>query len=368
MYILHQGQRLYPDRPGNPPLHQINWIGQGGQISQIIHECLNGEDVPGIQITIIDQGMEAWSLSRGSVDRRRKTRLENHHVFRLASITKTFTASLMFLLKEEGLIDFDNPVSDYFPDFPNASQIKIKELLNHSSGLKDLLSFPDILMTSTMNANEVWDPMGIAKTVLKKKFVFTPGTDYKYSNSNYLLLGLIAEEVTGEPLDQLFEKYLFNRCGISGITSNPVQPAPDDLISGYDRAFIPTPGWFEVTRKNTAFSSAAFASGNLVSNSESLAWFYHKLFNGEIIQPTSLADMVKFAVSDHPDSEYQTYFGNGIFQFDLNGEVYYGHEGQFIGFDNVVVHQPETSLTIALLANVSTYEKFALVKQILAVL
>ncbi len=337
-------------------------------IARKICDCLNEQDVPAIQITIIDSFENSWTLTTGTADRKRNIPVEDHNQFRLASITKTFIAVLTFQLIEEGKLTPETSVSQFFPDFENAEQINISHLLNHSSGLKDLLTLPDILMTSTSNTTKIWDPYSIAETVLDKKLKFTPGTDNQYSNSNYLLLGLIAKEVSNTELNELLQEKLFNPAGFTGFTFHPEVSASGDLISGYDRKFIPIPGLYELTRENTSFASAAYASGNLIANSVESALFFHALFNEQIISSYSLTQMKTFAQPKNPDNEYLANFGNGLFQYELNGKTYIGHEGQFIGFDNVMVHQPESNMTIVLLANVSTYEKFGLLKEILSVL
>ena len=334
-------------------------------IANSICSALNNEDVPGIQVSIIDSLGHAWTLSLGTTDKKRKNNLEDNNKFRLASMTKPFIATLIFKLIEEGQLNLENKVSDYFPDYTNASKITIANLLNHSSGLKDLLTLPDILLTSTSNTTKVWNPNEIAETILKKDLKFTPGTENQYSNSNYLLLGLIAKIITGKELDVLLAEKLFNPNGISGITFNPIQVAPSDLISGYDRKFIPYLGLYELTSKNTSFSSAAYASGNLVANSSDAAIFFHKLFMGEIINQNSLNKMLQFTQVVNSENEYQTYFGNGMFKYQLQNETYYGHEGQFIGFDNVVVFNPQRKFTVVLLGNLSTYNKFQLLIEIL---
>lgn len=338
---------------------------KAANISSSICNCLNTEGIPGIQISIIDSLGEEWTLSTGTVDKKRNTSLKDYHQFRLASVTKTFIAALIFKLEEEGKLSLEDKVSQYFPKYVNASKITIAQLLNHSSGVKDLLRLPDILLTSASNTSKVWNPNTIAETVLKKDLLFTPGTDNQYSNSNYLLLGLIAKQVSGKELDELLGEELFLPENVSGITFNPIQKAPNELISGYDRKFIPLPGTYELTKESTSFSSAAYASGNLVANSSNAAQFFYKLFNGQIISQESLNKMQQFTTAQNPDSEYLSRFGLGLFEYNLNNETYYGHEGQFIGFDNIVIYQPRTKVTVVLLANISTYKKFDLLKDIL---
>ena len=195
-------------------------------ISNSICDCLNEEDIPAIQISIIDSLNSLWTLTTGTIDRKRNSPANNDHKFRLASITKSLIAVLTFKLIEEGIIDLDSKVSDYFPDYGNADKITIAHLLNHSSGIKDLLRLPGILLTSTSNTSKIWNPHNIAETVMGKDLRFEPGTDNQYSNSNYLLLGLIIKEATGTELDKLQYEKLFAPTGLTGFTFHPVENAP----------------------------------------------------------------------------------------------------------------------------------------------
>jgi len=349
------------DLPVTPFIDNVTAL----KISNSICDCLNKEDVPAIQISIIDSLSNVWTLSTGTIDRKRESPVNDNHRFRLASITKSFIAILTYKLIEEGTINLDSKVSEYFPDYGNADNITIAHLLSHSSGIKDLLTLPDVLLTSTSNTTKIWNPYSMAETVMDKDLRFEPGSDNQYSNSNYLLLGLIAKEATGEELDKLLKEKLFATSGLSGFTFHPVEDAPSNLINGFDRKFIPKPGFYELTKDNTSFSSAAYASGNLIATSEETARFFRALFDEQIITAPSLAQMTSFTTVSDPDNKYLAHFGNGLFEYHLNGEVHYGHEGQFIGFDNVAVYDPEKKMTVVMLANVSVYEKFGLLKEIL---
>jgi D-alanyl-D-alanine carboxypeptidase len=334
-------------------------------ISALICNSINEEDIPAIQITIVDSLGTAWNLTTGSTDKKRTIPATDDHVFRLASVTKPFVAALTFKLIEEGYFTLDTKVAEYFPESSAIENVTIAHLLDHSSGIKDLLTLPDVLLTSTSNTTKVWDPNRIAEVVLNDALQFDPGTDHRYSNSNYLLLGLIANEVTGEELHLLLREYLFEPLGLSGFTFHPVENSPENLVHGYDKKLIPKPGFYELTPENTSFSSAAYASGNLMATSETTALFFHHLFDGQLLTDTSLDQMATFSTGANPRNEFLSEFGSGLFQYTLNGEVYVGHEGQFIGFDNIMVYHPLKRITIVMLANLSTYEKFDLLNEIL---
>jgi D-alanyl-D-alanine carboxypeptidase len=326
---------------------------------------LNEEDVPAIQISVVDSLQNIWTLTSGSIDRNGSKRADDNSQFRLASITKPFVAALIFKLIEMNVINLETYISEYFPPYGNAGKVKIKHLLNHSSGIEDFFALPELIPSSVSNPAKVWDPSTVAGIVLDKELKFEPGTDNQYSNSNYLLLGLIARKSTGKELNQLLNDLIFAPVGLTGFTFHPVDETPSELVSGFDREFIKKPEYYELTGENTSFSSAAYASGNMISNSRQTALFFHTLFNGKILSPASLNQMTTFTTAMNPYNEYFSRFGSGLFEYNLNGETYVGHEGQFIGFDHIVVYHPARKMTIAILSNVSVFDKYKLLKAIL---
>ena len=333
-------------------------------IAEVTCKYINDEKVPAIQITIIDSTGKRWSLSSGTADKKRKNPVTDESIFRLSSITKTFTASIIFKLFEEGKLSVDNKLTDFFPEYTNAPDVTIKNLLDHSSGIKELLTLPGVLMRSTLNTKKIWDIKQIVKTISRKKLDFATGKDHKYSNTNTVLLGLIAEKISGRKMAELYRDYLFNDLNIHNIFFSPYEGTPEGLISGYDRKLLPTPGLYEISAKNTAWATSAFTSGALVATSSETAWFYHNLFMGKILSGNSLAIMKSFEPANKPDNEHLKYFGRGLFKWDINGNTYWGHEGVFVGFDNIAGFREKDKTAIVILANVSSFNKFGLFAEI----
>ncbi len=346
------------------PVNAFITADKASEIANEVCGCINSEKVPAIQISIIDSVGRIWTLSSGSSDLKRKNLINDESIFRLASITKTFTATVILKLIEDGQLSFDTKLTDYFPEFVNAQNVTIKNLLNHSSGIKELLMLPYILTNSTLFTDKIWDVNDIIKTISKKKTVFETDTDHQYSNTNFVLLGLIAEKVTGKKMAVLYDEIIFSPLAITNIKLLPQQQKPDFLISGYDRKLLPTPGIYEITPDNTAWSSNAFTSGALVGNTKSTSIFYHNLLLGRIIKNASLNAMKSFEQPVLNESEFLNQFGLGLFKYEINGNTYFGHEGLFIGFDNITCFREIDKTTIVILGNISSFEKFQLLKKI----
>lgn len=333
-------------------------------ITELTCLCINKEDVPAVQISIIDSIGNVWTLSMGNADKKRKTILTDQHIFRLASITKVFTGTVIFNLIDEGKLSLSDKLIDFFPAYANAPNVTIGHLLDHSSGIKELLTLPDILMSGTINIDKVWDINQIVSTIAQKKLVFETGTDHEYSNTNTVLLGLIAEKVTGLKMVEIYHEYIFNDLNLYNTLFSPYEGKPDKLISGYDRKLLPIPGLYEVTANNTAWATSAFTSGALVSNSRETALFFHQLLMGNILSESSLKEMKTFGVAKNPQDEHLEYFGKALFKWEVNGNVYFGHEGLFVGFDNIAGFREKDKTTIVILSNISSFNKFELLSEI----
>ena len=134
--------------------------------------------------------------------------------FRIASNTKTFTAALIVLLAQDGKLKFSDPVSDYVPDVPDGENITIAELLKMRSGLFNYTGAPDLSDTLDSDPGKAWTPQEVLAIAFRRPPNFAPDTSYEYSNTNYALLGLVAEKVGGRPLAQQFKDRLFGPVGL----------------------------------------------------------------------------------------------------------------------------------------------------------
>src|SRR5215470_37669 len=155
--------------------------------------------------------------------------------FRIASNTKTMTAAVIVLLAQEGKLGLGDPVSKYLPDVPNGDKITIAELLKMRSGLYNYNDAPELSASLDRDPTRVWSPHDVLAIAFKHAPYFPPGTAFRYCNTNYVLLGLIAEKLDGKPLASCFQDRLFGPLGLKetllpASTSNTI---PDPYSHGY---------------------------------------------------------------------------------------------------------------------------------------
>ena len=225
------------------------------------------------------------------------------HRLLLASSTKTFVATVVLVLIEDGALSLDNRLDNWFPDVPNAAQITIRQLLSHTSGIPDYLTPENRLRfaTTALERQPVGGPgftpdelFDLASTMQP---AFEPDASFAYSNSNTVLLGAIVEAITGAPLHEVLQERLFAPLGLESFHIAGVEPAPSAWGPGYTfeyaEVFGGTDGPLEFDQHmSMLIASTGWASGALVGTAGDAARFQQALVHGETLQPATLAEMV----------------------------------------------------------------------------
>ena len=231
--------------------------------------------------------------------------------FRAASNTKTMTAAVIVLLAQEGKLGFDDPVSKYVQGVPNGDDITIAELLKMRSGLYNYTSAPELAESLDRDPTRVWTPEELLAIAFKRPPVFAPGAEYEYCNTNYVLLGLIAEKIEGAPLAKIFQDRLFGPLGMKhtllpASTSNAIpEPYAHGYLYGsssYALADAPYPadlqaaakaGTPQAQRRHMAESFLCLAAGGVISTADDLATWMRALVGGKVFDADYSAPMAR---------------------------------------------------------------------------
>lgn len=338
---------------GKRPMHAIQaYIGQGDRVARLAVGFADGDTV----------------------------RAHPEDQFKVASITKTMTAVVILQLAEEGALALDAPAATYLTAVPYVrihaihryndtlygEQITVEQLLNHRSGIADL--FEDAMvrfyLSELLHKKRVWSTEKLLarfyKYNLPKKAHFKPGTGYRYSDTNYFLLGLIAQQVTGKTLAELYRERIFQPLGLNATYFEYYEPPRPNGHTTHQ--FL----WrINVTRKlNTSYD---WAGGGVVSTCGDLARFLEGLFANQLFEkPETLARMVADIPHRFPTGKTTSY-GYGINRYLYNDTVFYGHGG-FWG--SQVMYSPEKKLVFCANVNqanpVKTFNSRALISDLLA--
>jgi D-alanyl-D-alanine carboxypeptidase len=244
------------------------------------------------------------------------TALDGDSPFAIASITKTFTAALVLQLVEEGRLGLDDSVAAHLPDAGLAPEITVRHLLQHTSGLADLLA----PMREPMAADPQRRWTGAEVIARLGSRWFAPGAGYAYSNSNYVLLGMLVERVYNRPFEQVLERHLLR----------PLDLDETGVLLAPDAPPLMPPAW----------ASAFGTSGYMYSSPSDLLEWALALYGGRVLQPETLAEMLRFN-----EDEY----GLGSEAVHLGDRVGIGHSGLLRGYTSLMVHLPGERVTLALI-------------------
>ena len=342
--------------PPNPSLLS-GWGTMPEETAARLQSVLDGEvnrlSLPGLQAAIQNDAGETWYGVSGTVDPGRHIPLQQDHILRIGSVTKTFTAVVILQLAEEGCLSLDDPLALWFPEFPNADEITIRDLLSQRSGIYNYLENPQVL-ASLLSPRYVWQTQALID-IASQAQPHEMG-EYYYSNTNYVLLGLIAEQVTGQDAAILYRQRIIEPLGLQSTWFVPYETTPANLISGYDRDMTPLPGLYEFKPSSFSAATAAFTSGAIASTAEDLLKFYMGLFSGKLLSPILLEKMTTFHDASDPGTPQLTGYGLGLFRLEIHGEVVWASLGEFIGFMTMVAYSPSEHDTVAMIGNLSLFD------------
>jgi len=292
--------------------------------------------------------------------------------FRIASNTKTMTAALIVLLAQDGKLKFSDPVSDYVPTVPNGENISVAMLLKLRSGLYGYTNDPALATAMDTEPGKAWTPQEVLDIAFRHPPQFAPDASYEYSNTNYALLGLVAEKVGGRPLAEQFAERLFGPVGLKQ-TSLPAaddtsMPAPYSHGYMYGGSFYaladdPYPadmqaaaqaGTLQPTDYTNQNSSYATAAGGAISTADDLATWMKALVTGKVFNADYQQQWMTSLQAEEPGVPNGQQYGYGITyqRFGPNAAMYY-HGGELPGFNSFMGYDPDNDVTLVIWTNLT---------------
>ncbi|CRK56573.1 D-alanyl-D-alanine carboxypeptidase [Alloactinosynnema sp. L-07] len=281
----------------------------------------------GVQVRITD-GRVSFTARSGVAEVGKIRPVPTNGHFRIGSITKTFVSTVVLQLVGEGKIGLDTPISTYLPGLlPDGDTITVRNLLQHTSGL---YNYTDSLPLDPAGFETIrfkhYEPRELIALSTSHPLNFPPGTDFSYSNTNYIVVGLLIEKITGTPYEQAVRDRILRPLHLRE-TSVPgdrvTMPAPH--AHGYSQ---PTNPPVDVTRLNPSWG---WAAGEMVSTTADLDRFMAALLRGELLRPAQLAELTK-------SLPFTDGYGLGITSIPLPcGATVIGHDGGIPGYVSVAV-------------------------------
>jgi D-alanyl-D-alanine carboxypeptidase len=297
-------------------------------------------------LAISKDGKLIYQKSVGYSSADAKTSADAHTKYRIGSISKIFTGVIVFQLIEEKKLTLQTTLDKYYPQMPNAAKITIAQLLSHHSGLFNITADPAFgtYMTTAQTHEQLLAKMAALKPE------FEPGEKYKYNNTNFILLGYIAEKITDKPYAELVKQRIINKIGLKDTYyGGKINTAANEALS-YKYA----DSWKPASESDMSIPGGA---GAMVSTPTDLDKFIEALFAGKLISTTSLAQMT-------PKLEN---YGMAMHKTPFKEKTGYGHGGAIDGFLSSLEYFPEDKLAISYTKNGGNYSPEEVVKGALSI-
>ncbi len=291
-------------------------------------DALVAAGAPGA-ILLVRNGNQTTSLTGGVADLATTSAMRPDDHYRIASLTKTYVATVVLQLVAEGKLRLNDTVERWLPGLvPKGDKITIRQLLNHTSGLYDHEKDPVVLKPYLSgNLGYYWSPLRLVKLAVTRKALFAPGATKRssYSSTNYLVAGLIIERVTGNTIGAELKRRIFEPLHLAG-SSYPTRTTqlPDPYAHGY--FLLGQPPLADVSGLSPSLSGPA---GAIVSTVDDVADFYRALLSGRVLNPALLKAM-KTTLPSNGDLHQR--YGLGIERFPTSCGAAWGHSGSFPGY------------------------------------
>jgi D-alanyl-D-alanine carboxypeptidase len=296
---------------------------------------------PGVLVVLNEDG-KVRSEARGFADRSRSSRMRADERFRIGSITKTFVATLVLRLVEDGRLRLDDPVERWLPSLiPRGQEITVRHLLSHTAGLFDYVEDPRVFRDPVRR----WRPSELVSLAIAHPPVHAPpGRSFAYSSTHYLVLGLIAEEAGGAPLGRQLRERLFGPLGLHRTSFVPGvirgrhvhghrAPSHQGIVTGAPVDTSEQPAWW------------TWAAGGIVSTADDLQRFFAALLRGRVLSPALLREMKTLVPAGRQR------YGFGIATYPTPCGPAWGHTGNVQGTIAVAWNTRNASRQLVLVVN-----------------
>ncbi len=311
--------------------------------------------IPGLALTVYNQEVGFWSYTDGVANIERNTALTNDHLFYLQSVAKTYMAVTILQLYEKGKLTLEDPITEYLDydwlhSFDKADEITIKMLLNHTSGLPEYSTDASLVSQIIQDPTTLLTVQEMLSHINDKPMDFAPGSQYAYRNTNYALLSLVADKITGDHVAYM-EKHIFKKIGLKSThylsnkninqTLNITDAYWDVLLEG-----IPV----NISKLQRANVSSMKGDDGLVASTKDAVLFMKGLVSGKLLKPKTLDMVQEFVLNEEGEKRY----GLGIQYYDLDVTYALGHSGGGVGAGCVLLYLPELDSIVFIATNFNT--------------
>ncbi|WNJ20324.1 serine hydrolase domain-containing protein [Pontibacter sp. G13] len=301
-----------------------------------------------------------WVGAAGTADIASDVPMQPCNSFLIASISKVFTAAAVFAYIDAGVLSLDDPVSKWMDEevvkrIENADEAQIRHLLDHTSGIADYYTLSQGMQRFNQFDNG-WTQEDVLAFTYGKSAWFEVGETYGYSNTNYVMLGIILEAASGKTLEEVYRDEIFNPLHLTSAYYSATEPIPASLVKGYADFY----GTAQYVESEFLYKDELVtADGGIAIHAQDLGRFFEELMKGELVSETALDSMTSWF--DLPEDWVDETIGHAQNGYGLerNQTPYgwsVGHTGAIDGFLSIAQYFPDTDRTFILLTNSAAYD------------
>ncbi|OKH51808.1 hypothetical protein NIES2101_16975 [Calothrix sp. HK-06] len=344
-FITENDQVISPSLAAQLNAPKIN----GAQLQNILSAAVKNQKVPGA-VMYVSTPNGKWVGASGVSNLETKTAMKTNDGFSIASTSKTFVSVAVLKLVEAKKIDLDGAIAEYLPadispNITNSDLITVRQLLNNTSGVAEYLSTDGFKnATKKRSRSQPWTAREAIKYIYNADAQAAPGNKFIYTDSNYILLELIVENVTKNTLAHAIRTSILQPLGLKNTFTELREPVVGNLATGYGNR-----------NKDGKLSSFALVNdgnglgdGSLISSAEDMAKFTQALFAKKtLLSPKMLKEMLVI----NPENEIGNGYGLGVEKFNTSQGLFIGHTGSAYGFVTLMAYSPSRNTTVVVLFN-----------------
>jgi D-alanyl-D-alanine carboxypeptidase len=320
-------------------------------LAAALKKSFRESDAPGV-VAAVQTPEYTWVRALGVADRASGESMTPEVHQRIGSVTKTFTATLLLQAEDEGLLSLDDTIDQYIKGVPNGDKITLRQMADMTSGIASYTEDKQWGEEAFADQRRSWKPEELAQIGIEDSPLFDPGTKWHYSNTNYVLLGLVLEQVTGKPIGDLYREQIIEPLGLKN-TSFPDQAdssIPEPHAQGYTLQGQSDGEPADVTDWNPSW---AWTAGAMISTVEDLLVYGRALGTGKgLLSPEQQSERLDSFVSDVPPLNQPPINGELGYGIGLaNDKGWIGHNGELPGYNTYLFYHPELDATVVVATN-----------------
>lgn len=327
------------------------------KVQACMNQLLLEQQIPGINFSVILENDEQFDFSAGWADTLAQIPMTPEHVMFSASIGKTYAVGLLMQLVDEGKVQLNKRFLDYFPDagwlnaLPNMDTITVEMLLQHTSGLPRYINAQAVWDSAATSPDKVWSYRDRLHYLENAEPVHEAGKGWDYSDSNYLLIGMLIEQVTGEPYYELVESRLLDPLNLVQTHPSLRRDIPN-LSNGYSKldTFFRMPGTLVVDGQYAFNPQMEWTGGGMASTTADLARWAKLYYTADLFSDSLHLRIITPTLQGNNTGPNEQY-GMGSFVYQTASGKAYGHTGFMPGYKSIFVWYPELEMAAALQIN-----------------